>query len=118
MTAAPPRRLPRSAIVVLWAAALAFPATSAPASAQAAGGRQLMEQCVNRVLSRLGRARAPEGRVGPAVLSECDGPLRAALAEAIQSGEAPVCTVETCIGLARSRAAEEATEAYRQRVRP
>src|SRR3954451_21847964 len=102
MTVAPPCRLPRSAITALWAAALAFPATTAPASAQAAGGRQLMEQYVNSVLSRLGRARAPEGRVGPAVLSECDGPLQAARAETIQSAQAPVCTVETYIGLARS----------------
>src|SRR3954465_1902062 len=99
MTAAPPRRLPRSAIVVLWAAALAFPATIAPASAQAAGGRQLMEQCVNRVLSRLGRARAPEGRGGPAcrgAAARCEPPWLKPFKAA-----KPVCTVETCIGLGR-----------------
>src|SRR5215210_3708335 len=64
------------------------------------------------------RARAPESQVGPTVLSECDGALRATLAEAIRTGEAGICTVDSCIGLARGRAAEEATEAYRQRVRP
>ena len=100
------------------AAVLAVPAATASTAAQAAGGRQSMEQCVNRVLSRLARARAPDSQVGSPVLSECDGPLRLALAEAIRSGEAAICTVESCIGMARSRAAEEATEAYRQRVRP
>ena len=102
-------------------AALAAPfALLAVASgpADAGSGRQSMEQCVNRVLSRLARARAPESQVGSTVLSECDGQLRMALAEAIRSGEAAICTVESCIGMARSRAAEEATEAYRQRVRP
>jgi len=103
---------------LLAAAVLAVSAATAFTAAQAAGGRQLMEQCVNRVLSRLARARAPESQVGPTVLSECDGPLRMTLAEAIRSGEAAICTVESCIGMARSRAAEEATEAYRQRVRP
>jgi hypothetical protein len=40
------------------------------------------------------------------------------LAEAIQSGEAPFCTVESCLDMARSRAAQEATAEYRQRIRP
>ena len=74
-----------------------------------------MEQCVNGVLSHLARARAPESQVGPTVLSDCNGPLRMTLAEAVRSGEAAICTVESCIGMARSRAAEEATEIYRDR---
>jgi len=78
-----------------------------------------MEQCVDRVLARLVRAKVPESQVSPAVLSACDGPLRVTLGEAIQSGEAPFCTVESCLDLdmARSRAAQEATQEYRQRVR-
>jgi len=76
-----------------------------------------MERCVDRVLTRLARARASETRVGSAVISSCDRPLRASLAAAIRSGEAAMCTVESCIGLARQRAAEEATAAYRRRFR-
>ena len=89
-------------------------AASAPASVQAAGGRQAMQQCVSRVLSGLARQQAAESQVGSAVLSRCDGPLRTALADAIQSGEAPNCTVEGCLDMARSRAAAEAIQAYRQ----
>ena len=89
-----------------------------PCAAQAKGGRQLMEQCVDHVLSRLAQARAAETQVGPAVLSECDGALQAALADAVESGEAPAfCKVGFCITLARSRAAQEATEAYHRRIR-
>ena len=76
-----------------------------------------MESCVERVLTRLARARAPETRVGPAVVSSCDRPLRASLAAAIRSGEAAMCTVESCIGVARQRAADEAVAAYRRRAR-
>ena len=91
---------------------------SLPPAAQAKGGRQLMERCVDHVLSRLAQARVAETQVGPAVLSECDGALQAALADAIESGEAPAfCKVGFCITLARSRATEEATEAYRRRIR-
>ena len=85
-----------------------------PPAAQAAGGRQAMQQCTTRVLSGLARQRASEDQSGSAVLTRCDGPLRAALAEAIQSGEAPNCTVESCLDMARSRAAAEAIQAYRQ----
>lgn len=112
------RKLRLKGTVLSAAAVLAVLAAAAPIAAQAASGRQSMEQCVARVLSRLARARAPESQVGPTVLSECDGALRATLAEAIRTGEAGICTVDSCIGLARGRAAEEATEAYRQRVRP
>ena len=84
--------------------------------AQSAGTRTSMERCVDGVLSKLARAKAPEGQVGKAVVSQCDKPLRAALGSAIQTGEAPMCSVESCIGMARERAAEEATSAYRQRV--
>jgi len=111
------RFLVRTAISVVASATLGVLAAAPLSPAHAAGGRRSMEQCVDRVLSRLVRARAPESQVGPAVLSACDGPLRMTLAEAIQSGDAPFCTVESCIGMARSRAGEEATEGYRQRVR-
>jgi hypothetical protein len=76
-----------------------------------------MDACVQRVLTRLARSRAPESRVGRAVVSSCDRPLRASLAAAIRSGEAAMCTVESCLAVARQRAAEEATAAYRQRFR-
>ena len=89
-----------------------------PTAAQAAGGHQVMEQCVDRVLSRLTRTGAVEGEVSRAVLSECDGPLRLVLADAIDSGEAPLfCKVAICLDLARSRTAQEATEEYRRRTR-
>jgi hypothetical protein len=109
----------RTTIATL-SAALAVTAFSAalPPAVQAKGGRQLMERCVDQVLSRLTQARAAETQVAPAVLSECDGPLQAVLADAIESGEAPAfCKVGFCITLARSRAAQEATEEYRRRVR-
>ena len=89
-----------------------------PTAAQAQGGRKMMEQCVDHVLSRLAQVRAAEAQIGPAVLSECDGALQAVLADAIESGEAPAfCKVAFCLSLARSRAAQEATEEYRRRVR-
>jgi len=89
----------------------------APTPVQAATGRQSMAQCVSRVLTQLARRRAPETEVGSAVLSRCDRPLRASLAESIRTGEAPNCTVESCIDVARSRAAAEAIGAYRQKAR-
>ena len=101
---------------VLSAALIGLSIAILPPGARAAPGRQSMEQCVDRVLSRLTRAKADESQVGPTVLSQCDGPLRATLAEAIQNGEAPLCTVESCIAMARSRASDEATAEYRQRV--
>ena len=111
--------MPRSTCLatsfLLSTALIAFTTATLPPPAHAAPGRQSMEQCVDRVLSRLARARADEAQVGPTVLSQCDGPLRAALAEAIQSGEAPLCTLESCMGMARSRASDEATAEYRQR---
>ena len=109
----------RTTIATL-SAAIVIAALSAalPPAAQAKGGRELMEQCVDHVLSRLAQARAAETQVGPAVLSECDGALQAALADAVESGEAPAfCKVGFCITLARSRAAQEATEAYHRRTR-
>jgi hypothetical protein len=89
---------------------------TATASAQTAGARNSMERCVDNVLSRMARAKAPESQVGQAVVSQCDGPLRAALASAIQTGEAFICSVESCIGVARERASEEARSAYRERL--
>jgi hypothetical protein len=76
-----------------------------------------MEQCVQRVLTRLARARAPETQVGSAVLTQCDAQLRARLAAAVRSGEAAGCTVESCLDTARSRAAAEAIGVYRQMTR-
>ena len=113
------RRHIRTTIATLSAAAAVTALSAAlPTAAQAKGGRQLMEQCVDHVLSRLAQARAAETQVGPAVLSECDGALQAALADAVESGEAPaVCKVGFCIAMARSRAAQEATEAYHRRIR-
>jgi hypothetical protein len=98
-------------VITVFSAAL-------PTAAQAKGGRQLMEHCVDQVLARLAQARAAETQVGPMVLSECDGALQAVLADAIESGEAPAfCKVGFCITLARSRATQEATEEYRRRIR-
>ena len=99
------------------AAGLAALAGMAPSAARAAGGRVAMEQCVDRVLGRLTRARAIDSQVGPAVLSECDQPLRLVLSDAIESGEAPgVCRIAFCLDLARRRAAQEATAEYHRRV--
>jgi hypothetical protein len=89
---------------------------SAPVSAQSAKTRQSMERCVETVLSRMARAKAPEVQVGQTVISHCDAPLRAVLASAIETGEASICSVESCIGMARDRAAGEATLAYRARL--
>ena len=75
-----------------------------------------MERCVHNVLARMARAKMPEDQVGPAVISNCDGQLRAVLASAIQNGEAFICTVDRCIGMARQRAAERARLAYRERL--
>ena len=75
-----------------------------------------MERCVDGVLARMARAKAPEAQVGQAVVAQCDAPLRAALASAIETGEAFICTVDSCIGIARQRAAEEAKSAYRERL--
>src|SRR5918995_3979293 len=86
------------------------------ASAQTAGTRHSMERCVDTVLARMARAKAPEAQVGQLVVVQCDAPLRAALASAIETGEAFICTVESCIGMARQRAAEEAKSAYRKRL--
>src|SRR3954452_7693896 len=110
-----PRSTCLAATSLLSAALIALATATLPPPAHAAPGRQSMEQCVDRVLSRLARARADEAQVGPTVLFQCDGPLRAALAEAIQSGEAPLCTGEGCGGGTGRRASEEATAEYRQR---
>ena len=96
-------------------ASLAFTAlASVPAAAQQGSGRQSMQQCVSTVLTKLARSGTPANQVGSAVVSECDRQLRATLAESIRSGEAGNCTVESCLDLARSRAAEEAAQSYQQ----
>ena|SRR5215207_7121135 len=99
--------------VIAATSALLF---SAAVSAQSAKARMSMERCVDSVLSRMARAKAPEAQAGQNVISHCDAPLRAALASAIGTGEAAICSVESCIGMARDRAAEEATLAYRVRL--
>jgi hypothetical protein len=73
-----------------------------------------MEQCVGNVMRQLAQARVPEAQAGPTVAQYCDAPLRAVLAQAIQSGEAAICTVETCIGMARERVADEVLPIYRE----
>jgi hypothetical protein len=75
-----------------------------------------MQRCVDNVLARMARAKVPEAQVGPAVVSHCDGPLHAVLASAIENGQVFICTVESCIGMARQRAAEKARMAYRERL--
>lgn len=109
------------ALAVFGSAGLALMMPVGSAEAQSgrgggAGGRQGMEQCVQRVLTGLYNQRAPEAQVGPAIVSQCDGPLRATLAEAIRTGEAGSCTVESCLAIARERAAGEATAAYRAQL--
>lgn len=98
--------------LVLGAAAL----TPAASQGAAGGARDSMEQCVNRVLTGLLRAKTPAAQAGKAVVQQCDKQLRATLQAAIQSGEAGACTVESCLAIARERAAEEATQAYSQQV--
>src|SRR5215213_7086571 len=101
--------------LLLWCIILSGALLGSP-GAQAQGARGSMEQCVERVLTRLARAKASEKEVGPAVISGCDGPLRAAVADAIKTGEASICaTVESCMATARQRAADEARLAYRER---
>ena len=64
----------------IWLPALlACLAVTTPTAAQAAGGRQAMQHCATRLLSGLARQRASEDQIGSAVLTRCDGPLRAAL---------------------------------------
>ena len=89
---------------------------SATVSAQNPKARLSMERCVDTVISRMARAKATEAQVGQTVISHCDGPLRAALASAIETGDAAICSVESCIGMARDRASEEARLAYRERL--
>ena len=108
-------KLTRAALASLIASA-ALVAVTAPAAAQAGRGRELMQQCVGTTLARLAKAKAPESAVGSAVLTQCDKQLRVALADAITSGEAGGCTVESCLDMARTRAAAEATGAYRQHM--
>ncbi len=108
--------MPRFLYLHLAAAIVSLTLVSPPALARSSGGSS-MESCVNRVLTRLARARAPAAQVGSAVVSSCDRPLRASLAAAIRSGVASMCTVESCIATARQRAAEEATAAYQRRFR-
>lgn len=103
-----------TALIAAFALAGAFSTLARPAQAQSSA-RSSMEQCVDRVLSGLLRKRATDIEVGRAVVSQCDGQLKATLAEAIRKGEASSCTVEKCIQVARDEATREAREAYRAR---
>jgi hypothetical protein len=76
--------------------------------------RARMEQCADKVMRQLAQARVPEAQAGPAVAQYCDASLRAVLAKAIQNGEAAICTVETCTGIARERVADEVLPIYRE----
>ena len=86
------------------------------ASAQTADARLTMERCVDRVLLRMAVARASEAQVGRAVILECNPALREAVASAIATGEAFVCSIESCMWIAQERAVNEAISAYRQRL--
>src|SRR5688572_12377219 len=86
------------------------------AFAQTADARLTMERCVDRVLSKMVDARASEAQVGRAVIVQCDSALRETVASAITTGEAFVCSVESCMWIARERAAKEAMSAYRERL--
>jgi hypothetical protein len=101
---------------VAGAAALGATLLTGTASSQTAEARGQMERCVDRVLARIARNKVPEAQVGRAVISECDGSLRATLASAIKTGDALFCSVDSCIEMARDRAAQEATLAYRERL--
>lgn len=107
-------RRPCSVFVSLSLFSLIF---TVPALAQDAESRGAMEQCTQRTIQRLKDAKAAEDQAGPAVLSQCDKQLRAALASAIQRGEAASCNVDTCMDIARQRVTQEATMAYRQALK-
>lgn len=78
--------------------------------------RNSMEQCVDRVLTRLARENSADAAVGRTVVTQCDKELKATLEEAIRRGEASSCTVEKCIQVARDQAAREAREEFRNRT--
>jgi len=107
-------RKPLTAAVAVAASVCLAALASIPEAQAASSARQAMERCVDRVLTSMARTRAPEIRVGSAVASQCDSPLRATLADAIRNGEAAFCTVESCLDLARTRASAEAMETYRR----
>ena len=98
------------------ALAQGFPGGFEQGRRQASGpGRAQMEACTNKVLAGLVRARAAETEAGPAVVSRCNGPLRAAVADAIRSGEAFICSnVDACMPMAQERASNEARDLYRR----
>jgi len=64
----------------------------------------------------MARHQAPQAQVGQVVVLQCDARLRAALASAIETGDAFICTAQSCMGMARQRAAEQAKSAYRKRL--
>jgi hypothetical protein len=106
------RGLPLCAVAALALASL--PATAQVPQGGAGGpARQDMQRCVGGVLSQLARSQSPETLVGPTVVSRCDRQLRAALQEAIKTGEAGSCSVDSCLASARQRASEQAVLAYR-----
>lgn len=110
-----PRTPPKAAAFYIAAALVFWFASPSAPQAREARQRDAMEQCVENLMVRLGRSKAPESQVGQEVVSRCDRELHETLAEAIRSGEAPFCSVESCLELARMRAAKEAREEYRER---
>ncbi len=112
MTRVPVMGLSCIGVLLLAATADAQERRRAP-PAQSQNPRAWMEQCTGDVLRQLARTRVPEAQVGPTVAHYCDAPLRAVLAEAIQKGEAALCSVESCIGMARDRVGEEVLPDYR-----
>lgn len=109
-------RLVERISMVSGVVSLALIAGGSAAMAQSAKGRQSMEQCVQTQLTSLARAQTPEQQVGAVVVAKCDGPLKATLAEAIRTGEAGGCTVQSCLAIAKERASAEAAQAYRQMI--
>ena len=99
------------------APALAQAQKAAPLNLKAIPAAELkaMDACVSKVLARLTQERAMYRAVKPAVVEECDAPLRAVLAAAIRVGQAGPCTtVEGCIEMARGRAGDEATAEFQR----
>jgi hypothetical protein len=108
------RPLIQISVAVLGTACLLVGAAGL-AEAQGQNGRGQMERCVDRVLGGLARSKAPEEQAGPAVVTQCNAPLRAAVAEAIRTGEAFICSnVDACLPMAQERASYEARDAYRR----
>lgn len=100
----------------VFAVAAGFASIAALPQPAEAAARDAMQACATRVMGQLSKSGTPAERVGPTVVRQCDRQLRAALAEAIKTGEAGGCTVESCIAMAQERASEESTQQYQART--